>query len=203
MIMEENHLEEPIEVNEVVEENKFLPSSISDEEKGELFRELTTILSRKWVKEKVTVFGCSELDLLLATRFDIQTLRETIDEYRSFVQILGLNVIEYDMNGEKWYCLQSSHYAPSDLQSAELIVLGTIIAYLESDKDKPITTERIKEKLVITGKMKEYLVENSLRRLTRLGYIKKKQSEWDYNYRTFIEFGEEERERIVEEFRRI
>jgi hypothetical protein len=201
--MEENHLEESIESNGDVEENNFLPSSISDEEKGELFRELTTILSRKWVKERVTVFGCSELDLLLATRFDIQTLRETIDEYRSFVHILGLNVIEYEIDGEKWYCLRSSHYAPSDLQSAELIVLGTIIAYLEGEKQEPITTERIKEKLVVTGRMKEYLVENSLRRLSRLGYIKKNHSVWEYNYRTYIEFGEEEREKIVKEFRRI
>ncbi|MCG3260444.1 MAG: hypothetical protein H7644_11890, partial [Candidatus Heimdallarchaeota archaeon] len=78
--MEENHLDQSIDSNEIAEENNFLPSSISDEEKGELFRELTTILSRKWIKDKVTVFGCSELDLLLATRFDVQTLRETIDE---------------------------------------------------------------------------------------------------------------------------
>ena len=201
--MKENHLEEVLDTNEDVEINNFLPSSISDEEKGTLFRELTTILSRKWIKDKVTVFGCSELDLLLATRFDIQTLRDTIDEYKSFVQILGLNVIEYDMDGEKWYCLRSSHYAPSDLQSAELIVLGIIIAYLETDKQEPVTTERIKEKLVITDRMKEYLVDNSLRNLTKLGYIKKQKNEWHYNYRTFIEFGEEERNKIVEEFRKI
>ncbi len=201
--MEENHLDQSIDSNEIAEENNFLPSSISDEEKGELFRELTTILSRKWIKDKVTVFGCSELDLLLATRFDVQTLRETIDEYKSFVQILGLNVIDYDMDGEKWYCLRSSHYAPSDLQSPELIVLGTIIAYLESDKHKPLTTERIKEKLVVTGRMKEYLVDNSLRKLTRLGYIKRKQNEWEYNYRTNIEFGDEERDKIVEEFKKV
>ena len=201
--MEENHLDQSSDSNEIVEENIFLPSSISDEEKGELFRELTTILSRKWTKDKVTVFGCSELDLLLATRFDVQTLRETIEEYKLFVQILGLNVIDYDMDGEKWYCLRSSNYAPSDLQSSELIVLGTIISYLESDKQKPITTEKIKEKLVVTGRMKEYLVDNSLRTLTRLGYIKKQQNEWEYNYRTYIEFGDEERKKIVEEFRRI
>ncbi|GAH71652.1 unnamed protein product, partial [marine sediment metagenome] len=53
-----------------------LPAAITDEEKSELFKELTTILSRRWVKDKIFVFGSSEIDLLLATRFDIDTLRE-------------------------------------------------------------------------------------------------------------------------------
>ena len=61
----------------------LLPPSISDTEKGQLFKELTTILSRKWKKDKVTVFGCSELDLLLATRFDVASLREALHQDRT------------------------------------------------------------------------------------------------------------------------
>lgn len=180
-----------------------LPATIADSDKGELFKELTTILSRKWIKEKTMVFGCSEMDLLLATRFDINTLRDTLEEYKRFVEVLGLEVIEYDIERERWYCLRSNYYAPSDLEKGELAILGTIIGLIEGKSDKPITTEKIKEKLVVTGKMKEYLVENTLRKLARQGYIERKQNGWKYNYRVRIEFGEKERRKIAAEFRKI
>ncbi len=181
----------------------ILPPSISDEEKGQLFKELTTILSRKWTKDKTIVFGCSELDLLLATRFDVATLREALDEYKLFVKVIGLDLIDYDIEGERWYCLKSTYYAPSELEQSELIILGLIIAMIEDENPKPITTEKIKEKLVIPGKMKEYLVEQSLRNLAKLGYIQRKNNSWQYNYRTLIEYGSEERQKIIEEFRNI
>ena len=179
----------------------MLPPSISDSEKGQLFRELTTILSRKWTKDKITVFGCSELDLLLATRFDVASLREALDEYRLFVRIIGLDLIEYDLEKERWYCLKSSYYAPSELQQPELVLLGLIISLVEDEKPKPITTEIIKQRLVTTGKMKDYLVDNSLRNLVRMGYIQRKKNAWIYNYRMEIEYGPEERQNIAEEFK--
>ncbi len=202
--------EYPIEEGEesLVEESlvdpsiiNMLPPSISDEEKGQLFKELTTILSRKWTKEKTIVFGCSELDLVLATRFDIASLREALVEYRLFVRVIGLDLIEYDLNGEKWYCLKSSYYAPSELQQPELVLLGLIIALVEDENPKSITTEIIKKRLVVSGKMKDYLVDLALRNLTRMGYIQRKNNVWSYNYRTEIEYGEEERHKISEEFR--
>jgi len=198
--MEETHQKD--DTNEQ-ESEIILPPSISDEEKGILFKELTTILSRKWEKEKTIVFGSSEMDLLLATGFDIGTLREVIEEYKSFIHILGLEVIEFIFDEERWYCLKTDYYAPSELQQSELVILGVVVGFLEVDKPKPVTTERIKEKLVVMGKMKEYLVDASLRRLLRFGYLQRKQNEWLYNYRTLIEFGEEERKKIAEEFRKI
>ena len=197
--------QEEFSTHEEDEEKNFikLPATIADSDKGELFKELTTILSRKWIKEKTMVFGCSEMDLLLATRFDINTLRDTLEEYKRFVEVLGLEVIEYDIERERWYCLRSNYYAPSDLEKGELAILGTIIGLIEGKSDKPITTEKIKEKLVVTGKMKEYLVENTLRKLARQGYIERKQNGWKYNYRVRIEFGEKERRKIAAEFRKI
>jgi hypothetical protein len=180
-----------------------LPATIADSDKGELFKELTTILSRKWIKEKTIVFGCSEMDLLLATKFDINTLRDTLEEYNSFVEVIGLEVIDYDIEGEKWYCLRSNFYAPSDLEKGELAVLGTVIGLIEEKSKEPVKTEKIKERLVVTGKMKEYFVENTLRKLARLGYIERKQNGWKYNFRVFIEFGDKEREKIAQEFRKI
>ncbi len=179
-----------------------LPAAITDEEKSELFKELTTILSRKWVKNKIFVFGSSEIDLLLATRFDIDTLREIIEEYKSFVEILGLEVVEYTIDGETWYSLKSAFYAPSELLKSEFIVLGTIIGTLETQTE-PLSTKTIKEKLTDTNRMKAYQVDLCLRKLVQQGYIKKLHNVWSYNYRTLVEFGEEERRKITEEFRKI
>ncbi len=179
-----------------------LPAAITDEEKSELFKELTTILSRKWVKNKIFVFGSSEIDLLLATRFDIDTLREIIEEYKSFVEILGLEVVEYTIDGETWYSLKSAFYAPSELLKSEFIVLGTIIGTLETQTE-PLSTKTIKEKLIDTNRMKAYQVDLCLRKLVQQGYIKKLHNVWSYNYRTIVEFGEEERRKITEEFRKI
>ena len=200
-MMEEIHQEE-LEGEEDQKEPLMLPAVITDEEKSELFRELTTILSRKWVKDKTTVFGSSEMDLLLATKFDISTLRNNLEEYRQFVEIIGLELIEYEFENDKWYCLKSDYYAPSELEKNDLIILGTIISLIEADKG-PVLTEKIKEKLVLTGKIKEYIFERSLRNLVKYGYLNRKQSEWTYSYRTLIEFGEEERKAISEEFRKI
>ncbi|MHA1691160.1 MAG: hypothetical protein ACTSU7_05955 [Candidatus Heimdallarchaeaceae archaeon] len=190
------------EVKEGKHEIVKLPAAITDEEKSELFKELTTILSRRWVKEKIFVFGSSEIDLLLATRFDIDTLREIIEEYKRFVEILGLEVVEYTLDGETWYSLKSAFYAPSELLKSEFIILGTIIGLLET-KTGPLSTKIIKEKLIDTNKMKAYQVDLCLRKLTQQGYIKKQYNVWYYNYRTLIEFGEEERRKITEEFRKI
>jgi len=208
--MEEQFHEEltSFEVDEEDEEDENnhviqLPATIADSDKGELFKELTTILSRKWMKDRTMVFGCSEMDLLLATRFDIGTLRDTLEEYKVFVEVLGLEVVEYEIKGEQWYCLRSNFYAPSELEKGELAVLGTIIGLVEEKPNKPIKTEKIKERLVLTGKMKEYFVENTLRKLARQGYIERKQNGWQYNYRLRIEFGDKERKKIAAEFRRI
>ncbi len=179
-----------------------LPAAITDEEKSELFKELTTILSRRWVKNKIFVFGSSEIDLLLATRFDVDTLREIIEEYKSFVEILGLEVVEYTIDGETWYSLKSAFYAPSELLKSEFIVLGTIIGTLETQTE-PLSTKTIKEKLIDTNRMKAYQVDLCLRKLVQQGYIKKLRNDWSYNYRTIVEFGEEERRKITEEFRKI
>ncbi len=199
--MEETNQKDVIESER--ESEIVLPPSISDEEKGILFKELATILSRKWEKENTVVFGSSEMDLLLATGFDISTLRDVINEFKNFVHILGLDVIDFIFDEERWYCLKTSYYAPSELQQPELVILGVVMGFLEVDKAKPVTTERIKEKLVVMGKMKEYLVDTSLRKLHKFGYLKRKQTKWTYNYRTLIEFGEEERKKIAEEFRKI
>ena len=199
--MDENHTEEeekPLEEASVI---KMLPPSITDTEKGHLFKELTTILSRKWVKDRITVFGCSELDLLLATKFDVVTLQETLEEYKSFVKIIGLDLVEYDLEGEQWYCLKSSYYAPSELEQTELILLGIIIALIEEENTISVTTEKIKEKLVLSGKMKEYLIDLGLRNLVKLGYIQRKNNSWIYGYRILIEYGNNERKKISEEFR--
>jgi hypothetical protein len=51
--------------------------------------------------------------------------------------------------------------------------------------------------------MKEYFVDNTLRKLARLGYIERKQNGWQYHYRVKIEFGEKERKRIAQEFRKV
>jgi hypothetical protein len=200
MMEEEFRNEENLQDNEP--EIVKLPATITDEEKSELFKELTTILSRRWIKDKIFVFGSSEIDLLLATRFDIDTLREVIEEYKRFVEILGLEVVEYALNGETWYSLKSAFYAPSELLKSEFIVLGMIIG-LKETKTSPLSTKIIKEKLIDTNKMKEYQVDMCLRNLTQQGYIKKQGNVWAYNYRTTIEFGEEERRRITEEFRKI
>ena len=179
-----------------------LPAAITDEEKSELFKELTTILSRRWVKNKIFVFGSSEIDLLLATRFDIDTLREVIEEYTRFVEILGLEVVEYTLDGDIWYSLKSAFYAPSELLKSEFIVLGTIIGILETQTG-PLLTKKIKEKLIDANRMKAYQVDLCLRKLTQQGYIKRHQNVLSYNYRTLVEYGEEERRKIAEEFRKI
>ncbi|MHA1200925.1 MAG: hypothetical protein ACTSQ4_00190 [Candidatus Heimdallarchaeaceae archaeon] len=199
-------MEEEFQNNDEALDNKpeivKLPAAITDEEKSELFKELTTILSRRWVKDKIFVFGSSEIDLLLATRFDIDTLREIIEEYKKFVEILGLDVVEYTIDGEMWYSLKSAFYAPSELSKSEFIVLGTIIGILETQSE-PLSTKIVKEKLIDTNRMKAYQVDICLRKLVQQGYIKKLHNDWSYNYRTLVEFGEEERRKITEEFRKI
>ncbi|MCK5141208.1 MAG: hypothetical protein KAQ70_03360 [Candidatus Heimdallarchaeota archaeon] len=199
-------MEEEFQNNDEVIDDKpeivKLPATITDEEKSELFKELTTILSRRWVKNKIFVFGSSEIDLLLATRFDIDTLREVIKEYKRFVEILGLEVVEYTLDGDTWYSLKSAFYAPSELLKSEFIVLGTIIGILETQTG-PLLTKKIKEKLIDTNRIKAYQVDLCLRKLTQQGYIKRHQNVLSYNYRTLVEYGEEERRKIAEEFRKI
>lgn len=198
---EDNHEAETIDKEEKI---ISLPSCITDEDKSALFKEMTVILTRKWKKNNQVVFGCSENDLLLATRMDISSLRDLIKEYTDFVNILGLEVVEYTLptSHEIWYCIRSEYYAPSELEKNELLVLGTIIGLYEETK-LPIASKSVKDRLVISGKIKEYIVDETLRELTKLGYITRIKNKLVYNYRTEIEFGVEERRKIASEFRKL
>ena len=83
-----------------------------------------------------------------------------------------------------------------------MLVLGTIIGLYEETK-LPIASKSVKDRLVISGKIKEYIVDETLRELTKLGYITRIKNKLVYNYRTEIEFGVEERRKIASEFRKL
>jgi len=175
-----------------------IPSSISDAEKRQLFRELTILLTRSWEENGKRLYGCAEEELLLITQFDIFTLKEILAEYGNFIEILGLELRTYEMDKKLFYCLRSRYYAPPELSDSELIVLGVIIALRELEKD--VTTQLLKEKLVVTKKLSNYQLGEALRKLTKLGYIQSKRRKWDYNYRLLVEFDDEEKKKIVNEY---
>ncbi|MHA1305013.1 MAG: hypothetical protein ACTSQE_03505 [Candidatus Heimdallarchaeaceae archaeon] len=176
-----------------------LASLVTDEERQALFRELTTILTRRWIKDGTTVFGASEKDLLIVTRMDFVTFRNLLEEYNAFISALGLELVHYEFEGEKWYCLKSDYYAPPELNKEELILLGTIIAMIENQQK--VTLKRVKEFFLTQDLLKEYQIVRSMRELMSMGYLKrKKNKEIIYGYRTILEYGEKERNKIKEEF---
>ncbi|MHA1686505.1 MAG: hypothetical protein ACTSYD_08885 [Candidatus Heimdallarchaeaceae archaeon] len=188
--------------NETAEKPIFLPSLFTDKDIADLFRELTVILTRKWKKNGIYVYGCSENDLLLSTLLDVASLTELLEEYGEFIKTLGLELRSYQIDEQKWYCLQSSFYAPPELSEVQLIILGTLIGLIETT-NKAITTRELKEELVTKGILKEYQVERSLRELEILGYIRRIKNAWQYNYRTLIEFDEESRSLIAKRYENI
>ena len=187
--------------NEITDKEQKLSPLITDKEKQELFRELTTILTRRWIKDNVEVFGVSQQDLLIVTRVDIATLENILEEYKIFISILGLELVNYKIANETWLCLKSKYFAPPELNEAELIVLGIIVGLRESGKK--ITTKKIKEFLTSNDYLKEYIVSESIRSLMYKGYIKRKSNLIDYNYRTLLEFDEDERTKIKEEYEKL
>jgi len=187
--------------NDNTDKEQKLSPLITDKERQELFRELTTILTRRWIKDNMEVFGVSQQDLLIVTRVDIATLEHILDEYQVFISILGLELVKYKIENETWLCLKSNYFAPPELNEAELTVLGVIIGLRESEKK--ITTKKIKEFLTSNDYLKEYLVNESIRSLTYKGYIKRKSNFIDYNYRTLLEFDEDERIKIKEEYEKL
>ncbi|UJG44772.1 MAG: hypothetical protein K9W46_06210 [Candidatus Heimdallarchaeum endolithica] len=187
--------------NEITDKEQKLSPLITDKEKQELFRELTTILTRRWIKDNVEVFGVSQQGLLIVTRVDIATLENILEEYKIFISILGLELVNYKIVNETWLCLKSNYFAPPELNEVELIVLGIIVGLRESGKK--ITTKKIKEFLTSNDYLKEYIVSESIRSLTYKGYIKRKSNLIDYNYRTLLEFDEDERTKIKEEYEKL
>jgi len=178
-----------------------LPGSISDEEKRALFKELTVLLTRSWEHNGKRIYGCSEEELLLITQFDRGTLLDILNEYKKFVEVLGLELVTYEANNDFYYCLRSFYYAPPELSEPELMTLGVIIALTEIEQD--VTTQLLREKLVVTKRLTNYQLEEALRRLVKLGYIISKKRKWYYNYRTIIEFEKEERRKITEIYEKL
>lgn len=174
-----------------------MPSLFLDKESAELFRELTVILTRQWRKDGKFVYGASENDLLLATLLDISSLTDLLKEYAAIVNELGLELVDYTLQDQKWYCLKSSFYAPPELSAVQLLILGTVIGLIETT-GKGVKTKDVKSELATQGILKEYQVENGLRELEVLGYIHRIKNIWHYNYRTLIEFDDETRKAIAE-----
>lgn len=188
---------------EYVEPKDFFPPLISDEEKTALFRELTTILTRRWQLDGETVYGCTEMDLLLATKYDITTLNQELEEYDRFVNILGLKIVEYTHKEQIWYCLKSQYYAPPELSEDQLLVLGSVIALMQKNEKNIVNVAELKTKLVVPGILKEYKIDRILRKLDTLGYVKRGRGEIQASFRLLIEFDDEERKKISKEFNKI
>ncbi len=186
-----------------VDREAFFPPLITDKEKTALFRELTTILTRRWQFEGETVYGCTQMDLLLATKYDITTLNQELEEYDRFVNILGLKIVEYTHKEQIWYCLKSQHYAPPELTEDQLLVLGSVIALMQKNEKNIVNVTELKTKLVVPGILKEYKIDRILRKLDTLGYVKRGRGEIQAIFRLFIEFDDDERKKISKEFNRL
>ncbi len=180
-------------------------SDLDEEDKRRLFKELTVILTRRWVKEDRVMIGCSLNDLLIATSLTIDALEPVLTEYSKIVGILGLELVDYKKDEQKWFCLRSAYYAPTELKTDVMMVLGLIIALIERDTKQHIETKQLKKLLLSNNIMKEYAIDQCLKELHQQGYILRKMrgNILQYDYRTIIEFGLDERKKIVEEFRNI
>ncbi len=200
--MDDNEAPEPLSPVAPVR----LSQLITDEDNRELFRELTTILTRRWTKNNVLVFGVSEHDLLIATRMDVVSLHNILEDYSAFIELLGLRLVSYYLEeGDKWYCLKSEYYAPPELSESETLVLGVMIAMIELEQRSSVSVKKVKEFLLTRGYLKEYQVGIIIKSLVKKGYIKRKRgyNSLSYGYRTLIEFEETERVKIKEEFRKL
>jgi hypothetical protein len=165
---------------------------------GQLFAALT---ARHRDEEGHLRIGVTKQDLLDALHTTPSGLTQLLDLLRQQITPLGLELVEYRLGRETYYCLRTLYGVPGELTDAEYAVLGIIIASMEGaatrHRTPKIQPRGLEAVLVARGRLSSYQLDKILHRLADLGYITRSANWITYGARTELEFDDERRTAIA------
>lgn len=177
------------------------PSGPRDPVAGdEILSELFVALTARWRgPEGNLAIGVSARRLIGALGVSAGDLGVLLDRLVERVAPLGLELVEYYHERDRWYVLRSVHPAPTELDEWEQSTLGVVIAMAEETKrgaDAAVPGHKI-QRLLVRGKyLSLYRLDRALSRLEALGYLVRKKGGYAYGPRTLVEYSEESRKNI-------
>ena len=144
-------------------------------------QQLFIALTARWRKDDENLaVGINQRKLLEALEINKENLGELLEQLKSKIEELGMELIEYIYQGETWYAIRSSYSCPGEITKEEEATLAVVIGYMESQK-KPEAAEvslpYLKKKLV-GGKIPDGISIDPHPKTARISGIYKKKSPW-------------------------
>jgi hypothetical protein len=143
--------------------------------------------------------------LLAALGVANRRLDELLARLTTLVAPLGLEVVDYYYQGQRWYSLKSEYAAPSELSAEEQGVLGVLMMLVEAsgDEQTQIDAGDLRRRLVEGRYLSRYQLDLLLAGLEQKGYLIRTRQRVGYGPRTLLEFAADRRSNIADEAERL
>ncbi|MFX1534214.1 MAG: hypothetical protein ACFFDI_08345 [Promethearchaeota archaeon] len=187
-------------------------SILSPQQRRALWPQLMAILSARWrsADGKYNVgIEKEQLHEVIKEYDEHLPFEIVLEEFASYLLDLGIILVEYQMDTTRFYCLRTAQARPNELGTEEQAVLGTIIQFVESKKERgegersEIELNLLENRLVKGKYMSKNALNKYLRELETAGFIQRTRNKVKYGPRTFVELDERSRKEITEQVRKL
>ena len=177
--------------------------------------ELFVALTSRWRRDDGSLaFGISEADILKKGDLTAAEWRQLQLDLRERTEALGVELVSYDVLGQRWWCCRSLYPVPPELDEQEMTVLATFFYRAQKtakDGGKrhltgrylSISLKSLKGTLVDGGYCSAYAFDRTLRQLQEKGYLKRSQSRLSAQPRLLLEIPEENRQYLADQVERL
>ncbi len=144
--------------------------------------------------------GVRHGSLKKALNMDDDELDELLDRLARQIDPLGLDLVEYELEAERWFAIRSRLPAPVPLNEEQYTVLAAIIYHIEQ-ADKRVSSKTIIDFLNRKNYIKPSKTREIIRELSQLGYVKRLGKHGNfltYGPRTILEFSRADIEEIID-----
>ncbi len=133
-------------------------------------------------------------------------LDEILEQLANQIDPLGLDVVEYELEGDRWLAIRSRLPAPVPLADEQYTVLAAIIYHVEMSEKRRTTSKEITDFLNRKNYLKPSKTREIIKELSRLGYVKRMGKHGNfltYGPRAILEFNKTDIAEIIEKLKSV
>ncbi len=194
---EEDFDEEPPKITNELQSEKE-EDMIDEKLIAELFHVLT---AQRLTPDGEFQVGVRHGTLKHALELNDENLNEILEQLARQIDILGLDLVEYELEGERWFAIRSRLPAPVPMSDEQYTVLAAIIYHVEHADKRRVSTKTVTDFLNRKRYLKPSKTRMIIKELSQLGYVKrlgKNGNFLTYGPRTILEFSRSDIEEIIE-----
>ena len=155
--------------------------------------ELFVALNSRWRRDDGSLsFGIAEAYLLVKGELELGQWRKLQGDLRGQVEKFGIELVNYEYLGHKWWCCRSLYPVPPELDENEMLFIAAFL-YISGRGKKTVpkyprtSVDNLTSLLVDGGYVSKYAFERTLRQLQDKAYLRRARSFLEAESRLLLE----------------